>query len=125
MPIRTRPEDRRGFGRRDSSIQAAVSVGVRSSVPCVVRNYSHTGALIEFQLPAPAANTFRLIIANKGIDVLCQVRHRTPNSIGVSFVGGTIERFAEEEIRPTPLRAAESPDQLQAEQSVRLLEHKR
>lgn len=71
-----------------------------------MRNYSDTGALLEFRDPAPSAHMFRLVIADKNIDVLCQVRHRAPRTLGISFVGGTVERFVEV-FNPQPLIPAE------------------
>ncbi len=96
------PSERRQFGRRDSSIAASIAIRGCSAQPCVMRNYSDTGALLEFREPAPQTHMFRLVIADKNIDVLCQVRHRAPRTLGISFVGGNIDRFIEV-FSPQPL----------------------
>lgn len=98
--------ERRQFGRRDSLITASIAVRGRSPQPCTLLNYSATGALIEFREAAPVAQMFHLMIAEKSVDILCQVRHRTPRTLGVSFVGGTIEHFIEA-FRPQPLVPAD------------------
>lgn len=94
--------ERRRFGRRDTSISATVSVRGRPSLPCTILNFSETGALLEFREPSPTAHMFRLIVGNTGIEILCQVRHRAPRTLGIAFVGGAVARFVEE-FRPQPL----------------------
>lgn len=77
--------ERRGFGRRDVSVAAKLSVPGRGMIPCVVRNISEGGALLvldgEFKLPA----VVRLLIDEQGIDTMCEVRRSGPEGIGVRF----------------------------------------
>lgn len=102
------PSDRRHFGRRDSTIKAIVHVRGRASLDCTLLNYSATGALIEFRESTPIAQMFHLIITEKNIDLLCQVRHRTPRTLGVAFVGGSVEQFVVA-FRPQPLAPIDPP----------------
>ncbi len=87
--------DRRRFGRRDSSISAVLIVRGQRPQACTVLNYSLTGALVEVRDGAAMAQMIRLVVEAQGIDLVCQVRHRSASIIGVTFVGGTIERFNE------------------------------
>lgn len=77
--------ERRGFGRREISVAAKLSVPGRGLLPCVVRNVSEGGALLlvdgEIKLPA----NVRLIIDEQGVDVMCEVRRTGPDGIGVRF----------------------------------------
>jgi hypothetical protein len=88
-----RNDERRQFGRRESRLEAMVAGRGITPMPCVVRNFSSTGALLEFDATAPEADVFHVMIGSKGIDLLCQTRHRSERQVGVSFVGGDVERF--------------------------------
>ena len=83
------PCERRAFGRVESHVDA-VAVAGRQLVPCIVRNFSEHGALLEFAEPFPAATTFKLRIEAKQVEALCEVRHRNGNQLGIRFLGGTI-----------------------------------
>lgn len=87
--------ERRLFGRRGGRIEAMVSGRGIVPVACVIQNFSDKGAMLEFAETAPDSPIFHLMIGAKGIDILCQVRHRAPAHIGVSFAGGDVERFME------------------------------
>ncbi|MDX2158765.1 MAG: hypothetical protein SFW09_19865 [Hyphomicrobiaceae bacterium] len=80
------PPDRRAFGRRESFIHAMAWMPGRAPEPCIVRNYSDSGALIEFRVAVEPPSRFRLVVEAKGIDAFCEVRRRLDKSIGVSFV---------------------------------------
>lgn len=101
--------DRRRFGRRDSSVPAVLVVRGQRPQPCTILNYSLTGALVEVRDGAVTAQMIRLVVEAQGIDLVCQVRHRSASIIGVTFVGGTIERFNEkfkpQSLAPEPPRA--------------------
>ena len=90
MKPASNPADRRIFGRRESHIEAVVTIGGRHSEPCILRNISDQGALIEFASDVPAAATFRLRIDAKDAEALCEVRHRNGKLLGVRFVGGNM-----------------------------------
>jgi len=78
--------DRRVFGRRESFIHAVVRIPGRPPEPCIVRNYSEGGALIEFPSKLEPPQTFRLIIDSKGVDTMCDVRRRNGATVGVQFL---------------------------------------
>ncbi len=90
MKPASNPADRRAFGRRESLHEAVVTFGGRHSEPCILRNVSDQGALIEFASDVPVAATFRLRIDSKDAEALCEVRHRNGKLIGVRFVGGNM-----------------------------------
>jgi len=94
--------DRRRFGRRDSSIPAVIIVRGQRPQACTILNYSLTGALVEVRDGAAMAQMIRLVVETQGIDLVCQVRHRSARIIGLTFVGGTIERF-NDKFKPQPL----------------------
>lgn len=78
--------ERRGFGRRVSSIHGAALIPGRGAMPCVVRNFSATGALLSFNERLEPPYQFRLIIAERGVDVACAVRHHGRYGTGVFFL---------------------------------------
>ena len=86
MQRTTYPPERRGFGRRESLIHAIARLPGRGAEPCLVRNYSDSGALLVFQGRFDPPDRFRLTIEAKGVDAMCQVRRRNGAEIGVSFV---------------------------------------
>ncbi len=88
MPRANTHSDRRAFGRRESRIHAFAKVPGRSAEPCIVRNFSDTGALLAFVGPFEPPARFRLTVEAKGIDVLCEVRRRDGGEYGVAFVEG-------------------------------------
>lgn len=92
MPRVMQPSDKRVFGRRESCIHAVVRIPGRGPEPCVVRNFSDGGALIEFAIEIDPPFRFRLVIEAKGVDALCEVRHKRGKAIGIRFVGDDAER---------------------------------
>ena len=86
MLKRTDFAEKRQFGRRQTSIRAWAKVGGRPSLPCVVRNLSEGGALLEFDEPVWLPFGFLLLSEYKTIDRVCEIRHQTANRIGVQFV---------------------------------------
>ena len=87
--------ERRLFGRRASTIEAHVLLRGRDAVPCTVRNYSETGALLEFGETPGATQLLRLIIQQPRLEIMCQVRHRSAHGVGVTFIGGDRAGFAD------------------------------
>ena len=78
-------DDRRDFGRRATVIHAWAFPKGRARVPCVVRNISTSGALLEFAYGSPQADSFRLVVPVLDQEWWCDVRHRRPNALGVYF----------------------------------------
>jgi hypothetical protein len=86
--LRTAPTaERRAFGRRESFIHAIARLPGRGAEPCVVRNFSDTGALIEFKADFVAPDRFRLDIEAKGFSAVCEAKRRDGRMLGVRFVG--------------------------------------
>lgn len=96
--------ERRGFGRRESLIHGTAHIAGRGALACVVRNFSAGGALVTFNEPLVPPLHFRLVIAERGIDVPCEVRHYGRYGTGVSFLETVdIEAFL------TPIRRGRLP----------------
>lgn len=81
----TTPADRRQFGRRQTLWHAWIKIAGRAREPCIVRNFSVTGALLEFAGAVPVVDRFRLIIDVHGFEADCYVRHRSRVAVGVYF----------------------------------------
>jgi hypothetical protein len=77
--------ERRQFGRRRTVWHAWVKVAGRDREPCVVRNISEGGALLEFEGAVPAAGRLILIIDTLDFELPCHVRHRSQTGLGVNF----------------------------------------
>lgn len=77
--------EQRQFGRRQTSSHGWVRVRGRPAIPCVVRNISEGGALLEFQTAEMLPYRFRIVIERESIDRECEVRHQTGTSVGVEF----------------------------------------
>jgi len=80
------PSERRQFGRRTTCIHGWVAIEGRQKLPCLVRNVSEGGALLEFEVPKNMPFMFRLVIDSKGFDAHCEMRHHGPGWMGVQFV---------------------------------------
>lgn len=77
--------DRRRFGRRRSLIHALVVTSKGTRVPCLVRNISTGGALLEVESPHLLTRLLTLCIEADGFEADCEIRHRTQHGIGVLF----------------------------------------
>lgn len=89
--------ERRVFGRRTSAIHALVRIPGRPAEPCIVRNFSDGGALLEFTVEIELPPRFRLIVDAKGVDTLCEPRHKDGLLIGARFLeAGAGEAFFDE-----------------------------
>lgn len=78
--------ERRQFGRRWSHVHGWIAIEGRPRIPCVIRNFSETGALIDLDDPSRVLNRFRLTIDAIDFAVECEVRHHGRNSVGVRFL---------------------------------------
>ncbi len=77
--------DRRQFVRQRLSHLAFIRTQGQSLIPCVIRDISAGGALLEFEVTQPAENVFQLITGTALGTVDCEVRHRSRSGIGVQF----------------------------------------
>nr|WP_128948474.1 PilZ domain-containing protein [Bradyrhizobium nanningense] len=57
-----------------------------SSVPCVIRNLSETGAAFEIASPLWFPNTFALVIQAEHLRRPCRIVWRKERRIGVMFI---------------------------------------
>ncbi len=79
--------ERRAFGRRNSCIHATFFVPGRGPIPCVVKNFSPSGAmLVSSELVDPPYRV-KVRLSSGGRDIDCEVRHVSGHRIGVSFLG--------------------------------------
>ncbi len=83
---RTDYSEKRQFGRRMTNIKAWVRIPGRPSVPCVLRNISQGGAMVEFDGDVWLPFSFRLTSEDRLIDCMCEVRHNYPRRVGVEFM---------------------------------------
>jgi hypothetical protein len=79
-------KEQRQFGRRQSGAHAWVKVRGRPAIPCVLKNISDGGALLEFVAAEMLPYRFRVTIEAEGVDRDCEIRHQTGNRVGVEFV---------------------------------------
>jgi hypothetical protein len=82
-----RSAERRQFGRRRTCLHAVIVSRGRPAEPCVVRDISVGGALLEVSKPLLLPHRFRLHIEANGLDLECEIAHRGDNGVGVRFVG--------------------------------------
>ena len=87
--------ERRSFGRRESFVHAMILVPGRSPVPCIVRNFSMSGALLEFREPVHTPFTFKLRIDAMEVETACEVRRQTPTTVGVHFLDSRVAQALE------------------------------
>ena len=88
-------DDRRQHWRFESAIEATVVGRDQPGLPCLIMNYSEGGALLEFTEEKPQSETFHLMVGAKGVDLLCEARRVSGQTIGVKFIGGEISRLAD------------------------------
>ena len=77
--------DRRHNRRREVRLGAHAKVLGRARIPCVVRNISSTGALIEFETAIALPQAFRLDIDADLFEAHCEVCHQHGRMFGVQF----------------------------------------
>ncbi len=90
-----RKPDRRAFGRRRSCIHAMALVAGRPPSPCIIRNFSASGALLELNESLEPPFNFRIKIDSTGEIIECELRHARGNRIGAIFRGPDIEDVIE------------------------------
>jgi PilZ domain len=81
-----RGTERRQFGRRQTCVHATILLRGRPVVPCVMRNISEEGALLEVAHPEWLPVRFRLIAEALAIDGDCEIVRRTDVAVGVRFM---------------------------------------
>ena len=81
-----KPAERRQFGRRKTYVHGIVSARGRPAVPCIMRDVSEGGALLEVPHPRWFPARFRLVVEATGFETECEIVHRTDTAIGVRFM---------------------------------------
>ncbi len=79
--------ERRAFGRRSSCIHATLLVPGRGPIPCVVKNFSPSGAMLDLSEHVEPPFRVKVRLSPGGRHLDCEVRHVRGLRIGVSFVG--------------------------------------
>jgi hypothetical protein len=76
--------ERRLAPRRNTHIEAEVAFDGGQRLPCIVKNVSETGAMLEMQGIGKVPNTFSLLVAGHRPQ-LCRVVWRTLKQMGVEY----------------------------------------
>lgn len=104
MTVRAYGIERRVFGRRRSCIHATLLVPGRPPSPCIIRNYSAAGALLELNENLDPPFNLRLKMDRSGEIIDCELKHARGSRVGVLLRGddldGVIERALGGETRP-------------------------
>ena len=77
--------DNRRFGRRRALIHAFIVNKNGHRIPCIVRNISMGGALLEVRDPKQVPNRLTLLIDADSFEADCDIRHRTAHGVGIYF----------------------------------------
>ena len=105
--------ERRSFGRRHSCIHATLYVPGRPPSPCIVRNFSTAGALLEMSDPVEPPFRVKVRLNNSRRDIECEVRHVRGLRLGVSFISaGVADELARALggiVRPRTIRVLPAP----------------
>lgn len=95
MTVRVHGIERRAFGRRRSCIHAMLLVPGRPPSPCIIRNYSETGALLELNENLEPPFNLRLKIDRTGEVIDCELKHARANRVGIILRGPDVTGFLE------------------------------
>jgi hypothetical protein len=77
--------ERRVFGRRNTLWHAWIATCNKQRLSCIIRNVSAGGALLELDVPLWLPNRFDLSVDHCAVTVLCDIRHRDGDKLGVEF----------------------------------------
>ena len=86
--------DRRSLPRKDVALPAKVGFRSGPPIPCVVRNISPMGAMLEFSDELDVPDMFRIIIESEIFTADCEVRHIKGKNVGVLFTSNRLEAMA-------------------------------
>jgi hypothetical protein len=79
-------DERRGVGRVRTFLRGRITYNNRSStLDCLVRDLSTTGARLALSDGASLPDGFELSIPHKDVTYRCQLRWRRPDEVGVIF----------------------------------------
>ncbi|MFK5980331.1 MAG: PilZ domain-containing protein [Rhizobiaceae bacterium] len=84
------------------------------SVPCLVKNISQTGALLEFKSPDSVPTNFVLHVALDQYKIECRIARKDKNRVAVEFCGekqkSNMARYQSLEMSNNHLSAAETKE---------------
>ncbi len=102
-------ENRRREFRHPTALKTRICYGPNDSVtvPCIIRNISSGGALIEASEVSLLPLTFRVLDTVQGLSYDCKVVWRRGNQVGVSFAR-TIDLKAKTGLGARALRTMKS-----------------
>jgi methyl-accepting chemotaxis protein len=86
--------DQRAEVRHETYLKGQIKLDGLTIARCTIRNISSMGALLTFGDEPDVPDKFKLVIPDQTFETLCEVRHRTGNSIGVLFTSGRREALA-------------------------------
>lgn len=95
--------ERRSFGRRESRQHAWIIVSKRTRLPCLIMNFSESGAFLEVSVPPWLPHAFDLLLANGKEIKSCEIRHFGKTGIGVVFVETRVIDDASQSKNATPI----------------------
>lgn len=78
-------QDRRASARDKVLYGAVAEINDSSTMDCVVRNFSETGACVELDSATSIPREINLTIARKGRSYLAQMIWRQANRVGLAF----------------------------------------
>ncbi len=116
MTKTSNPADRRQFGRRQTSLHAWISVPGRPRLPCIVKDISIGGALLQFERPSWLPFTFQLTIESTRFTTMCEVRHQATTTTGVRFMASVSASDADR-LGASSNRSLSDPDAWMGEKS--------
>ena len=87
-------DERRTQARKDVAIAAKIGFRDQPPVPCMVRNITAMGAMLEFAQPIELPANLRIIIESEMFAADCEVRHQTGLRAGVLFTSSRLEAMA-------------------------------
>lgn len=88
-----RASERRQFGRRLTHVHAVILARGRPAEPCVMRDVSEGGALLEVRYPRLLPSRFRLVAEAVGFEADCEIAHRSHDTAGVRFITPVTVQF--------------------------------
>jgi hypothetical protein len=86
--------ERRTAVRRDVTIPAKIGFRDITPIPCMVKNVSPMGALIEFKDDILLPHKFRIVVDSMTFWADCEVRHHKGRYAGVMFISNRLEALA-------------------------------
>ncbi len=94
MRAALRTVDQRAETRIETFLKGQILLNGAVVARCTIRNISSMGALLALASAAEVPDKFKLVIPDELFETLCEVRHRSADSIGVLFTTGRRQALA-------------------------------